>query len=81
MTNIELVTDMMSFSKAGALKQAFIVEAIRNYAEQTLAAEPWASASFISQEAWKQCAKECLFTINHREHIETIHQAAVTSNL
>ena len=81
MTNIELVTDMMNFSKAGGLKQAFILEAIRIYSEQTLAAEPWVNTTFISQEAWQQCAKECLFTINHREHIETTHQDAVTSNL
>ncbi len=65
-TNVELVTHMMEFSEAGALMQAFIIEAIHNYSQQTLAAEIWTGNSFINQDAWKLCAKECLDSIEKR---------------
>ena len=81
MTNLELVTDMMSFSRAGALKEAFILEAIRVYSGQSLEAEPWPENGFISQAAWKQCATECLQTINNRRHIETINGDRRPNNL
>ena len=59
LTNIELVTKMMNFSEAGALKQAFIIEAIRVASEQVLKGEPWAEDHFVSHAAWKLCAQEC----------------------
>ena len=65
-TNVELVTRMMEYSQAGALVQAFVIEAIANYAEQTLEAEPWPAGHFINQDAWKLCAKECLSSIQNR---------------
>ena len=71
-TNVELVTDMMEFSQAGALKQAFIIEAIHNYSQDVVAAEnasDGVSVSFISPQAWKLCAKECLDAISSRNTI------------
>lgn len=65
-TNIELVTDLMDFSKQGALMQAFIIEAISKYRELTLAAGPWEENSFLSQDAWKACATEVLKAIKER---------------
>lgn len=66
-TNIELVTEMMEFSKAGALKQAFIIEAIAYYAKRQVDAEPWLSESSpVNQASWKACAQECLDSINNR---------------
>ena len=66
-TNEELVNRMMTTSEAGALKQAFIIEALRVYSKMVLEdTEVWGSRSIISQEAWQQCAKECIETINRR---------------
>jgi hypothetical protein len=66
-TNEELVTRMMRTSQAGALKQAFIIEAIHNYSQMVLQdTEVWSANSFINQDAWKQCAKECLTAIDER---------------
>jgi hypothetical protein len=68
MTNEKLVQDMMKFSQAGVLKQAFIIEAIRVYSEQTLTVtkEEWGENNFINLEAWQQCARECVDAIKNR---------------
>lgn len=66
-TNLALVKSMMEHSQVGVLKQAFIIEAIRRYADQIIAdTSDWGENSFISQEAWKVCAKECADSINQR---------------
>jgi hypothetical protein len=66
-TNEKLVEAIMETSQAGVLKQAFVIEAIRNYSKMVLEdTEVWGSRSIISQEAWKQCAKECIETIDGR---------------
>jgi hypothetical protein len=58
-TNEQRIKRMMNFSHFGALKQGFIMEAIRAYAEQQLA-EPWSSTTFVNQDTWKSIAQECL---------------------
>jgi hypothetical protein len=63
-TNTQLVTKLMSNPKS--LMQAFVIEAIRHYAEATKDAPDWAEQGFISQEAWRECAKQALDTINYR---------------
>jgi hypothetical protein len=66
-TNEKLVEAIMETSQAGVLKQAFVIEAIRNYSKMVLEdTEVWGSRSIISQDAWKQCAKECIETIDGR---------------
>jgi hypothetical protein len=66
-TNEELVERMMTTSEAGVLKQAFVIEALRAYSKMVLEdTEVWGSRSIISQDAWKQCAKECIETIERR---------------
>lgn len=68
-TNIQLVTDLMTHSEHGVLMQAFIIEAIANYAERVkdAASNPaWASGSFISAESWGKCATEALDAITNR---------------
>jgi hypothetical protein len=66
-TNEELVELMMTTSEAGVLKQAFVIEALRAYSKMVLEdTEVWGSRSIISQDAWKQCAKECIVTIERR---------------
>ena len=65
-TNIELVTDLMTHSKHGVLMQAFIIEAIAKYSEQTKVSPPWSNQSFISEAAWRACADEALDAITNR---------------
>jgi hypothetical protein len=65
-TNTQFVHELMTRSSQGALVQAFILEAIRDYAERTLVAPEWNQEAMISQDAWKSCAREVLFAIDHR---------------
>ena len=65
-TNAQLIGDLMSYSKQGVLMQAFLIEAIHNYAQQTKVAPPWSNQSFISEAAWRACADEALEAINNR---------------
>ena len=67
-TNEKLVQDMMRYSEAGVLKQAFIIEAIRVYSEQTLTVteEEWGASNFVSKQAWDTCAQECIEAIKNR---------------
>lgn len=65
-TNIRFVTNMMNFSRAGALKQAFIIEAIAQYSQQQLDSGPWPADSMISEASWKLCALECKAAIDNR---------------
>ena len=61
-TNEEFLEELMMFSEHGALIRIFIIEAIRNYAEE-VAANPVPKEdgnSFISQIAWHGCATEIL---------------------
>lgn len=39
-TNVEFVTDLMEFSRYGALAQVFVIEALRRYAFQVSIADP-----------------------------------------
>lgn len=59
-TNVEVVTELMEFSKYGALSQVFIIEALRFYSEKvTQAGEPKDDPlSLISPVAWYNVAKE-----------------------
>ena len=65
-TNIQLVNDLMTHSQNGVLMQAFIIEAIAKYAEQTKVSPPWSNQSFISEASWRACADEALEAINNR---------------
>jgi hypothetical protein len=47
--------------------QAFIIEAIAKYSEQTKVSPPWSKDNtFISEESWRACADEVLEAINNR---------------
>ena len=66
-TNAQLIGDLMSHSKQGVLMQAFLIEAIAKYAEQTKVSPPWSTDNtFISEAAWRACADEALEAINNR---------------
>ena len=64
-TNVQLVTEMMNHSQAGALKQAFIVEAIAQYSKQVIDSPPWTDG-IVSHAAWLTAAQECLASIENR---------------
>jgi hypothetical protein len=51
---------IMSQASTGPLMQAFVLEAVRRYSLEVLAAEPPADAEtgFISWAAWQACAAE-----------------------
>jgi hypothetical protein len=65
-TNVEFITSLMERSKQGALMQVFIIEAINNYSERSIASSPWPAGHFINQDAWKRCAQESLDAIKAR---------------
>ena len=65
-TNNQLVTELMTHSQQGVLMQAFIIEAIAKYAEQTKVSPAWANEGFISEAAWRACADEAMEAINNR---------------
>ena len=65
-TNVQLINDLMTHSKQGVLMQAFIIEALGKYAEQTKVSPPWSNQSFISEAAWRACADEALDAITNR---------------
>lgn len=59
MSNVELVTEIMEFSRSGALAQIFVIDAITKHAaavSQAEAAE--VDHALISGHAWIQCARE-----------------------
>lgn len=66
LTNVQLVTKMMEFSEVGAIKQAFIIEAIRVYSKNIIESPPWPDTAFISHAAWKKAAEECVKDIDGR---------------
>ena len=69
-TNIQLVRHIMEYSAVGALKQAFVIEALYQYSQQILEEsvikELWPQNSFVSQEAWQTCAEEVIASITER---------------
>jgi hypothetical protein len=66
-TNVQLINGLMTHSQQGVLMQAFIIEAIAKYAEQTKVSPAWSTdTTFISEAAWRACADEALDAINNR---------------
>lgn len=60
-TNVEFVTNLMEYSPHGALAQAFIVQAIRSYAEAVAKTTPVDDGkSFINPEAWHGVAVDII---------------------
>lgn len=67
MTNEQVISKLMNFSKTGPMMQAFIMEGLRTYAEQVKAADlSHMEGGFINPEVWKNCAIEYLQEIEKR---------------
>ena len=64
LSNTQLVHKLMS--NPNPLMQAFVIEAIRHYADQTKLSPSWSNQGFISEAAWRACADEALDAINNR---------------
>ena len=59
MSNVELVTEIMEFSRSGALAQVFVIDAIYKHATAVAKAEAAeVDHALISGHAWIQCARE-----------------------
>jgi hypothetical protein len=72
MTNIEFITDMMTFSQHGAMAQLFIMDAVGKWAKK-VAETPYEEVAkefgpnyFISSKAWHETAKEIHEKMNNR---------------
>ena len=66
-TNKQLVINLMDHSSAGALAQAFVLQALESYSQQVIAAsndQLGGDRAFINPEAWKVCARETLEKIS-----------------
>lgn len=58
-TNVEFVTELMTFSDHGALIQAFVMQALQRYATRVAAMDPEAlDTPMVSGRAWHGCAVE-----------------------
>ncbi len=59
LTNVEFVTELMEFSKSGALAQVFIIDAIQKHADAVAKVDAsTVEHPLISGQAWVNCAKE-----------------------
>ena len=58
-TNVEFVTELMEFSAHGALIQAFVMQALEQYARRVAETDPQAlDTPMVSGHAWHGCAVE-----------------------
>jgi len=68
-TNIELITHIMNFSRAGPLMQIFVITAIYSYAVDIINADfrNWSPNSLINPDVLKACALEIKMEIEQNE--------------
>jgi hypothetical protein len=60
-TNVEQVEHLMNFSNFGALKQAFVMQALKSYATDMIAPDmAWPENAIVSKDTWVGIAKELL---------------------
>lgn len=69
MTNIEFVTDLMEYSKYGAMAQLFVIEALRQYSATVANASPeqfeeW--NGLVNPQVWQDVAREIAQKIENR---------------
>lgn len=58
-TNVEFVTDLMNYSRHGALIQAFVIQSLAEYSRKVAASTPEAcDTAMVSGHAWHGCAVE-----------------------
>lgn len=58
-TNVEFVVELMKYSAHGALIQAFVMQALEQYAKRVAAVDPQTlDTPLVSGHAWHGCAVE-----------------------
>lgn len=68
LTNTQLLNEIMEWSPAGPLVQAFVIQALETFAVRVIAAGPEACDSpMVSGKAWVKCAVEVQKAL--REHL------------
>lgn len=65
-TNVEFITELMEWPDTGPLMQAFVLEAIWEYAMQVTTNPPPPDNGFINWESWLACAEEALTKLQAR---------------
>jgi hypothetical protein len=82
LTNVELITELMEFSKMGGMGQIFIMAGLHTYAE-TVVSQPRPEPdprAFICPTIWWDCAKEILDRINEQQTDAKRQTVEVISN-
>jgi len=68
-TNVEFVTELMEFSRYGAMAQLFVLQALDMYSHAVANAPSEShsdSGGFINLEVWQDVAKEIAHKIDQR---------------
>lgn len=74
MSNDELLHHIMLYSKHGPLMQLIVMEALRNYADAIVDAEPGFlgnAALMFNEDDWRSCCRELLDTMANRGQLMT----------
>lgn len=72
MSNEELMSHIMTFSKHGPLAQLIVMEGLRNYCDAIVAAPAGFlgdAARMFNEDAWRGCCQEILETMANREQL------------
>ena len=60
MRKVSKTTLVKKFMDSNPLAQAFVLDAICQYAVQQLDAKDWEGMTFINQDAWREIAQDAL---------------------
>jgi hypothetical protein len=74
MSNDELLHHLMLYSKHGSLMQLIVMEALRNYADAIVEAQPGflgSAALMFNEDDWRNCCQELLDTLANRGQLMT----------
>jgi hypothetical protein len=64
-TNVDIVKDLMEFSRNGPMMQLFVIDALGKWSEEIASksdeelTKAFGEGSFVNPIAWKRCAIEC----------------------
>lgn len=57
-TNVELVTQLMEYSRSGPLMHVMVLQALDQFSKGVLASAPGSLEGLVSEEAWRGFAQE-----------------------
>lgn len=77
LTNVEFVVELMEHSAHGALIQAFVIQALEQYARRVAETDPQAlDTPMVSGHAWHGCAVEVRDKLSRRFGCNDLNPAA-----